>query len=264
MPDTPVYLTPEAMAALRARDAADRRRLQYDEENDVYVDRRSGEQVAGSLLAPEARNAPTADLSGLLRGATRGLPAGNALAILAQRYLPEMGVTADGAPDIYGPAMRTFARALGSNEDEAARWAAANAVGTRNLLEFAVGPESFARAVTNAERGQAGWEDYLDLALTAAPGPIGKGVKRFVVDPLRRGASRIGQWVNRAGPLSDLELASAAQRLYDEGASREELEAFLRQNNAVYSDPEATALAVAARDAAQRQAPDFRVSARQQ
>lgn len=47
-------------------------------------------------------------------------------------------------------------------------------------------------------------------------------------------------------PAGD-DLATTVQRMYDEGASREEVDAFMRQNNAVYSDPAAADTSFAAR-----------------
>ena len=47
-------------------------------------------------------------------------------------------------------------------------------------------------------------------------------------------------------PAGD-DLATTVQRMYDEGASREEVDAFMRQNNAVYSDPAAADASFAAR-----------------
>ena len=183
----------------------DARRFRYDPDEDDYVDDITGERRS-SVGMSYVRNAPTFEGRGLRNLLRAGFGEG-ALSVydtIADAIAPDfsVGVTAEGNPDLYTPALQGFARLLGDSEDEATQFAAGQAPKLRSVFEVVGGLESFPGAINRIGVGEAGPWDWLDAALTVAPGPIGKGIKRFAVDPLRRAAGRVSRAFGSA-PLVD-------------------------------------------------------------
>lgn len=217
----------------------------------------------------EVRNAPKADLRGLY--SLLGVPDQmlDPVAQTIESYVP-LGVTESGNPDFYGPLTRAFARAAGADVDEAARWASGpyGATRSRDVFETVIGPEEFVGGLNRIGAGKGGFWDYVNTALVAAPGPIGKATKRFVVDPLARGyrrlfpkgvGARAGEFIDDAyRAVEDFDssedvteyLTRMTQRLYDMGATRDELEQFLAQYGRRFSDADELGRVVQVRDAA--------------
>lgn len=218
----------------------------------------------------EVRNAPTADLRGLY--SLLGVPDEmlDPVAQTIESYVP-LGVTESGNPDFYGPLTRAFARAAGADADEAARWAAGPygaATRSRDVFEALIGPEELIGGLNRIGAGEGGFWDYANTALVAAPGPIGKAIKRFAIDPLARGYRRLfpkgasaeaGEFIDDAyravedfDPREDVTeyLTRMTQRLFDAGATRDELEQFLAQYGRRFSDADELGRVVQLRDAA--------------
>lgn len=239
--------------------------------DDNRTERPPASSAAAAALArdkSEVRNAPTADLTGLYN--LLGVPDQllEPVAQTIESYTGPLGVTESGNPDFYGPLSRAFGRATGLDEDTAARWAASRVSGTRNLMEGLIGPEEFIGGLNRIGTGDGGFWDYANTALVAAPGPIGKGIKRFAIDPLVSGYRRLfpaGLGARAGEALDDVYRAAEefdpsevsteyltrmTQRLYDAGATRDELEQFLAQYGRQFSDADELGRVVQARDTA--------------
>lgn len=248
MPDTPRYMTPEAMAAFR-----------------------EAQERAGTL--PELRNAPTADLSGFFGMLDLASPGMSTLPRLVERYLGPLGVTETGNPDFYGPIAAATSYVPGIDPRNRAIRAQRMADDLRFLDEIAIGAEDFTGALNNIGRGTGGLRDYATAALSVLPfDGVGRAIGRRVlgVPVVGEGLQRIGRWLSHFDPLAD-NAEDVLEAAFREGATADEIMQ-LSQEVGTPAEWGSVVNAVAAREAGaryepgavvNRQQPDFAVRAEQ-
>lgn len=238
MPDTPRYMTPEAMAAFR-----------------------EAQERAGTL--PELRNAPTADLSGFFGMLPGGQLSGPILTELQRKYLP-LGVTETGNPDFYGPIAAATSYVPGIDPRNRAIRAQRMADDLRFLDEIAIGAEDFTGALSNIGRGAGGLRDYATAALSVLPfDGVGRAIGRRVlgVPVVGEGLQRIGRWLSHFDPIAD-NADDVIEAAFREGATADEIMQ-LSQEVGTPAEWDSVVNAVTARDAGARYEPGAAVNRQQ-
>lgn len=82
----------------------------------------------------------------------------------------------------------------------------------RSVGEAFIGPEDALGMADRLGTGEGDWLDYALAPLTVAPGPVGRGFKRFAADPLRRGLHRLEAGLDRVRGIAPSAAARTTAR----------------------------------------------------